>query len=76
MAFTDCWATFTGHPVISKWNLSTDAGPLLTEALRLLALAAWTGIGHEVRDRKSGTRGTRHPATAADPAAYVGTHNE
>ncbi len=40
MAYTDCWATFTGYPVISKWNLSMDAGPLLIEALRLLALKA------------------------------------
>lgn len=40
MAYTDCWATFTGYPVISKWDLATDAGPLLTEALRLLALKA------------------------------------
>lgn len=40
MAYTDCWATFTGYPVVSRWDLVKDAGPLLVEALRLLALKA------------------------------------
>ncbi len=40
MAYTDCWATFTGYPVVSQWDLVKDAGPLLMEALRVLALKA------------------------------------
>jgi hypothetical protein len=40
MRYVDCWATFTGYPVVSRWDLATDAGPLLTEALRVLALKA------------------------------------
>jgi hypothetical protein len=40
MRYVDCWATFTGYPVVSKWDLATDAGPLLIEALRVLALKA------------------------------------
>ncbi len=40
MRYVDCWATFTGYPVVSRWNLATDAGPLLAEALRVLALKA------------------------------------
>ncbi|MGH3871869.1 MAG: hypothetical protein ACRDSR_10215 [Pseudonocardiaceae bacterium] len=40
MRYSTCWATFTGYPVISQWSLERDAGPLLTEALRVLALKA------------------------------------
>lgn len=40
MKYSTCWATFTGYPLVSGWNLDTDAGPLLTEALRVLALKA------------------------------------
>lgn len=40
MKYSPCWATFTGYPTISKWDLETDNGPLLTEALRVLALKA------------------------------------
>jgi hypothetical protein len=40
MRYTDCWATFTGYPVVSNWDLATDARPLLVEALRVLALKA------------------------------------
>ncbi|MGH3720833.1 MAG: hypothetical protein ACRDRI_18695 [Pseudonocardiaceae bacterium] len=40
MRYSTCWATFTGYPVISRWSLERDAGPLLTEALRVLALKA------------------------------------
>ena len=40
MRYVDCWATFTGYPVVSRWDLATDAAPLLTEALRVLALKA------------------------------------
>jgi hypothetical protein len=40
MKYTDCWATFTGYPLICEWDLDRDAGPLLTEALRVLALKA------------------------------------
>jgi hypothetical protein len=40
MRYSSCWATFTGYPTISRWNLDRDAGPLLVEALRVLALKA------------------------------------
>jgi hypothetical protein len=36
--YPDCWATFTGYPIVAKWDLSKDAGPLFQEALRVLAL--------------------------------------
>ncbi len=38
MRYSTCWATFTGYPAISRWDLQRDADPLLTEALRVLAL--------------------------------------
>jgi len=38
--YPDCWGTFTGYPIICEWNLARDAGPLFTEALRVLALKA------------------------------------
>lgn len=34
------WQCFTGFPVIERWNLDTDKGPLFTEGLRALALKA------------------------------------
>lgn len=37
-SYTDCWATFTGYPLVANWNLATDTGPLFEEALRVLAL--------------------------------------
>lgn len=40
MKYSTCWATFTGYPLISRWSLDRDAEPLLTEALRVLALKA------------------------------------
>ncbi|GLZ60934.1 hypothetical protein [Micromonospora sp. NBRC 107095] len=40
MRYSSCWATFTGYPAISRWSLDRDAGPLLTEAMRVLALKA------------------------------------
>ncbi|MFY1673935.1 hypothetical protein ACN27G_28945 [Plantactinospora sp. WMMB334] len=40
MRYSSCWATFTGYPTISQWSLERDAGPLLVEALRVLALKA------------------------------------
>jgi hypothetical protein len=40
MRYSDCWATFTGYPTVSRWSLARDAGPLLVEALRVLALKA------------------------------------
>lgn len=36
--YADCWATFTGYPIIARWDLDTDTGPLFEEALRVLAL--------------------------------------
>lgn len=40
MKYSTCWATFTGYPLVSQWSLERDADPLLTEALRVLALKA------------------------------------
>ncbi|GAA2516472.1 hypothetical protein [Winogradskya humida] len=37
-AYDDCWATFTGYPLISQWNLQRDVADLFTEGLRVLAL--------------------------------------
>lgn len=36
--YPDCWATFTGYPTIAEFDLEKDAGPLLNEALKVLAL--------------------------------------
>lgn len=36
--YPSCWATFTGYPLVTKWNLETDAAPLIEEGLRVLAL--------------------------------------
>ena len=36
--YPDCWATFTGYPLVARFDLATDAGPLFDEALRVLAL--------------------------------------
>jgi hypothetical protein len=36
--YPECWATFTGYPIIAHFDLATDAGPLFTEALRVLCL--------------------------------------
>jgi hypothetical protein len=38
--YPDCWATFTGYPIIARWDLARDAGPLFEEAMRVLALKA------------------------------------
>ena len=37
-AYTDCWATFTGYPLVTNWNLATDTEPLFEEAMRVLSL--------------------------------------
>lgn len=36
--YADCWATFTGYPIIARWDLDADTAPLFVEALRVLAL--------------------------------------
>lgn len=38
--YPDCWATFTGYPIIANWNMEKDAEPLFEEGLRVLALKA------------------------------------
>jgi len=38
--YPDCWATFTGYPIIARFDLERDAAPLVVEALRVLALKA------------------------------------
>ncbi len=36
--YPDCWATFTGYPLVARFDLAVDAGPLFVEAMRVLAL--------------------------------------
>ncbi|GAA1799300.1 hypothetical protein HC028_16245 [Planosporangium flavigriseum] len=36
--YPDCWATFTGYPIIARFDLEMDAEPLFREALRVLCL--------------------------------------
>jgi hypothetical protein len=36
--YASCWSTFTGYPIVASFDLDTDTGPLLVEALRVLAL--------------------------------------
>lgn len=36
--YPDCWGTFTGYPIIARFDLAKDAGPLFDEALRVLCL--------------------------------------
>jgi hypothetical protein len=38
--FAGSWVTFTGLPIIASLDLETDTGPLLAEALKVLALKA------------------------------------
>lgn len=38
--YTDCWATFSGYPIICEYNQVTDTPPLFREGLRLLSLKA------------------------------------
>lgn len=40
MKYSPCWATYTGMPSISKFDLDTDGQYLLVEAMRALALKA------------------------------------
>src|SRR5436190_1763567 len=38
--YADCWATYTGYPTVSRWDLDTDAEPLFDDGLRVLCLKA------------------------------------
>ncbi|WP_051367854.1 hypothetical protein [Hamadaea tsunoensis] len=38
--YVDCWATFTGYPVVARWNLEADKAALFGEAMKALALKA------------------------------------
>jgi hypothetical protein len=38
MLYETCWATFTGYPLIPRWDQRRDAEPLFREALRVLAM--------------------------------------
>ncbi|GID33346.1 hypothetical protein [Paractinoplanes brasiliensis] len=40
MKYSPCWATYTGMPAISRFDLDRDGQPLLVEAMRSLALKA------------------------------------
>jgi hypothetical protein len=38
LLYPDCWATFTGYPIVAHWDLDADGPTLFTEGLRVLAL--------------------------------------
>ncbi len=38
--YASCWSTFTGYPIVANFDLDTDTQPLLSEALKVLALKA------------------------------------
>jgi hypothetical protein len=40
MKYSPCWATYTGMPTVTKFDLDRDGGPLLVEAMRAMALKA------------------------------------
>jgi hypothetical protein len=48
--YPDCWATYTGYPIIARWNLERDGGPLFEEALKALCLKA--AVMHLTSDEK------------------------
>jgi hypothetical protein len=36
--YADCWATFTGYPIIARFDLEADAPSPFAEAMRVLCL--------------------------------------
>lgn len=40
LKYPECWATFTGYPIISEWDLDEDGPRLFVEALRVMAMKA------------------------------------
>ncbi len=40
LAYPECWASFTGYPLIAEWDLDADGPNLFVEALRVLAMKA------------------------------------
>ncbi|WP_322778267.1 hypothetical protein [Frankia sp. Cas4] len=40
LAYPDCWATFTGYPLVAGWDLDQDGPALFDEALRVMCLKA------------------------------------
>ncbi|KPM57663.1 hypothetical protein ACG83_03445 [Frankia sp. R43] len=38
LKYPDCWATFTGYPIIAEWDLDADGPYLFTEALKVMAM--------------------------------------
>lgn len=40
LRYADCWATYTGYPLVARWDLDTDAPVLFDEGLKVLALKA------------------------------------
>ncbi|MFD9453460.1 hypothetical protein ACFWBC_10260 [Streptomyces sp. NPDC059985] len=40
LEYSSDWQCFTGFPVIERWSLDDDKGPLFTEGLRALAIKA------------------------------------
>ncbi|MGH8879272.1 MAG: hypothetical protein ACRD0P_18335 [Stackebrandtia sp.] len=40
LKYADCWASFTGYPLIPEWDEDTDKEPLYREGLKVLALKA------------------------------------
>ncbi len=40
LAYPECWATFTGYPLVAGWDLDQDGPALFDEALRVMCLKA------------------------------------
>ncbi|ONH54600.1 hypothetical protein CcI49_29995 [Frankia sp. CcI49] len=40
LKYPDCWATFTGYPIIAEWDLDQDGPHLFDEALKVMAMKA------------------------------------
>ncbi len=40
LKYPDCWATFTGYPLVAEWDLDADGPHLFVEALRTMAMKA------------------------------------
>ncbi|WP_018639531.1 hypothetical protein [Parafrankia elaeagni] len=40
LKYPDCWATFTGYPIIAEWDLDQDGEHLFDEALKVMAMKA------------------------------------
>ncbi|WP_261565302.1 hypothetical protein [Frankia gtarii] len=51
LQYPECWATFTGYPLIAEWDLDADGPHLFVEALRTMAMKA--AVFEFTRDEKT-----------------------